>query len=163
MALSPLPLNRTIIANMWVFGNKLDEHEIIIRNNSRLMVQRCNQEEWIDYDETFACIARMETIRILIAFAAHMEFKLFQMDVKSAFLNGHLKEEVYVKQSPGFEDADLPNHVLKLYKALYGLKQAPRDWYERLSKFLLANKFKRGKIDNTVFLESRFKELWIHR
>ncbi|XP_049342929.1 uncharacterized protein LOC125807259 [Solanum verrucosum] len=122
-----------------------------------------NQEEEIDYDETFALVARMEAIRILIAFAAHVEFKLFQMDVKSAFLNGNLKEKVYVKKPPYFEDADLPNHVLKLDKALYGLKQAPRAWYEHLSKFLLANGFKKGKIDNTLFLKSRGKEFLIMR
>ena len=113
-------------------------------------MQGYNQEEGIDYDETFAPVARMEAIRILIAFAAFMGFKLYQMDVKSAFLNGDLKEEVFVKQPPGFKDAQLPNHVFRLNKAQYGLKQAPRAWYERLSKFLLTNGFKRGKIDNTL-------------
>lgn len=97
----------------------------------------------------------MEAIRILIAFVDHMEFELFQMDVKSDLLNGNLKEQVYVKQPSGFEDADLQNHVLKLDKALYGLKQAPKAWYENFSKFLLANGFKRGKIDNTLFLKSK--------
>ena len=103
----------------------------------------------------------MEAIRILIAFAAFMGFKLYQMDVKSAFLNGDLKEEVFVKQPPGFEDAELPDHVFRLNKALYGLKQAPRAWYERLSKFLLKNGFKRGKIDNTLFLLKREQEFLI--
>ncbi|XP_049381315.1 uncharacterized protein LOC125845854 [Solanum stenotomum] len=145
----------------WVFRNKLDENGVITRNKSRLVVQGYNQEEGIDYDEAFAPVARMEAIRILIAFAAFMEFKLFQMDVKSAFLNGDLKEEVYVKQPPGFEDVDCPNHVFKLNKALYELKQAPRAWYERLSRFLLKNGFKRGKIDNTLFLKKRDKELLI--
>lgn len=159
--LVPRPLNRTIIGTRWIFRNKLDEHGIITRNKSKLVVQGYNQEEGIDYDETFAPVARMEAIRILIAFVAHREYKLFQMGVKSAFLNGNLKEEVYVKQPPGFEDVDLPNHVLKLDKALYGVKQAPRAWYERLSKFLLENGFKRGKIDNTLFLKSRGKELLI--
>lgn len=97
----------------------------------------------------------MEAIRILIAFAAYMDFKLFQMDVKSIFLNGYLKKEVYVKQPPGFEDVVRPNYVMQLDKVLYGLKQAPRAWYERLSNFLLENGFKRGKIDNTLFLKSR--------
>ena len=124
-------------------------------------MQGYNQEEGIDYDETFAPVARMEAIRILIAFAAFMGIKLYQMDVKSAFLNGDLKEEVFVKQPPGFEDAELPNHVFTLNKALYGLKQAPRAWYERLSKFLLKNGFKRGKIDNTFFLLKREQELLI--
>ena len=118
------------------------------------MVQGYNQEEGIDYEETFAPVARIEAIRILIAFAAHMGIKLYQMDVKSAFLNGYLKEEVYVKQPPGFENGDFPNNVFKLDKALYGLKQAPRAWYERLSSFLLENDFRRGKVDNTLFLKS---------
>ena len=126
-----------------MFRNKLDENGVITRKKSRLVVQEYNQEEGIDYDETFAPVARMEAIRILIAFAAFMGFKLYQMDVKSAFLNGDLKEEVFVKQPPGFEDAELPDHGFKLNKALYGLKQAPRAWYERLSKFLLKNGFKR--------------------
>jgi len=103
----------------------------------------------------------MEAIRILIAFASHMEFKLFQMDVKSAFLNGFLKEEVFVKQPPGFENHEHPEHVFKLDKALYGLKQAPRDWYERFSKFLLQNGFTRGKIDSTLFLKKRGRNLLI--
>ena len=90
-----------------------------------------------------------------------MGFKLYQMDVKSAFLNGDLKEEVFVKQPPGLEDAELLDHVFRLNKALYGLKQAPRAWYERLSKFLLKNGFKRGKIDNTFFLLKREQELLI--
>lgn len=103
----------------------------------------------------------MEAIRILISFAVHKELKLFHIDVKSAFLNGNLKEEVYVKKSPGFEDSELLDHVLKLDKSLYGLKQAPRAWYERLSKFLLTNEFKRGNVDNTLFLKTRGKELLI--
>jgi len=101
------------------------------------VVQGYNQEEGIDYEETFAPVVRIEANRILIAFAAHMEFKLYQMDVKSGFPNGYLKEEVYVMQPPGFENNELPNHVFKLDKALYGSKQAPRAWYERLSNFLL--------------------------
>ena len=121
-----------------MFPNKLDETGTVTRNKARLVVQGYNQEEWIDYEETFAPVARLEAIRILIAFPAHMEIKLYQMDVKSAFLNGYLKE-VYVKQPLGFENSEFPNHVFKLDKALYGLKQAPRAWYERLSSFLLKN------------------------
>ena len=109
-----------------MFRNKLDEHGTIIRNKARLVVQGNNQEEGIDYDEIFAPVARIEAIRLLIAFASHMEFTLYQMDVKSAFLNGLLQEEVFVKQPPGFENNDFPDHVYKLDKALYGLKQAPR-------------------------------------
>ena len=109
----------------WVFRNKLDEQGQIIRNKDSLVVQGYNQEKEIDYEETFAPVARIETIIILIAYAAHMDFKLYQMDVKSAFLNGYLQEEVYVKQSPGFENTKYPDHVYKQDKALYGLNQAP--------------------------------------
>jgi len=88
-----------------------------------------NQEEGIDFDETFALVARLEAIRILSTFASYMNIKLYQMDVKCAFLNVYLQEEVYV-EPPSFENPNLPNHVYKLQKALYGLKQAPRAWYE---------------------------------
>lgn len=119
------------------------------------MVQGYNHEEGIDYDETFAPVTRTEEIRILIAFVAFIGFKLFQIDIKSAFLNGYLKEEMYVKQSPDFEDAHYPNYVLKLDKDIYGLEQALRAWYEKSSKLLLKNRFKIGKIDNTLFLNTR--------
>ena len=150
--LVPRPAGKTVIGTRWVFRNKLDENGVITRNKSRLVVQGYNQEEGIDYDETFAPVARMEAIRILIAFAAFMGFKLYQMDVKSAFLNGDLKEVVFVKQPPAFEDAELPDHVFRLNMALYGLKHDSRAWYKRLSKFLLQNVFKRGKIDNAVLI-----------
>ncbi|GJS60434.1 retrovirus-related pol polyprotein from transposon TNT 1-94 [Tanacetum coccineum] len=101
---------------------------------------------------TFAPVARLEAIRIFLAFATYMNFIVYQMNVKSAFLNGKLKEEVYVKQPLGFESNEFPNHVFKLDKALYGLKQAPRAWYETLSNFLTEYKFVRGKIDNTLFV-----------
>ncbi|GJY75864.1 retrovirus-related pol polyprotein from transposon TNT 1-94 [Tanacetum coccineum] len=117
-----------------------------------MVAQGYSQEEGIDYDETFAPVARMEAIRIFLAFATYMNFKVYQMDVKSAFLNGKLKEEVYVKQPPGFESSEFPDYVCKLDKALYGLKQAPKAWYETLSTFLIQNKFTRGRIDNTLFI-----------
>ena len=129
--------NRTIIRTRWVFRNKLNEDGDIIRNKARLVAQGYNQEEGIDYDETFAPVARLESIRIMLAFASYMNIKLYQMDVKCAFLNGYLQEEVYVKQPPDFENSDLPNHVFKLNKALFGLKQAPRAWYDRFSSYLL--------------------------
>ena len=121
------------------------------------MAQGYTQKEGIDYYETFAPIARLETIRILLAFSCYMDFKLYQMDVKSAFLNGTIKEEVYIEQPLGFEDHKFPNHVYKLNKALYGLKQAPRAWYERLSKFLIENGFKRGNVDTTLFIKKKIK------
>ncbi|GJY36910.1 retrovirus-related pol polyprotein from transposon TNT 1-94 [Tanacetum coccineum] len=108
--------------------NKKDEHGITTKNKARLVAQGYSQEEGIDYDKTFAPLARMEAIRIFLAFATYMNFKVYKMDVKSAFLNGKLKEEVYVKQPPGFESSEFPDYVYKLDKALYGLKQTPRAW-----------------------------------
>jgi hypothetical protein len=108
----------------------------------------------LDFEETFAPVARLESIRILLAYATHHSFKLFQMNVKSAFLNGPIKEEVYVEQPPGFEDDSYPDHVYKLSKALYGLKQTPRAWYECLRDFLISNAFKVGKADPTLFTKT---------
>ncbi|KAJ9538587.1 hypothetical protein OSB04_031320 [Centaurea solstitialis] len=139
--------------NNWVFHNKKDENGVVIRNKARLVPQGYCQEEGIDYDETFAPVARLEAIRIFLAYVSHRGFKVYQMDVKSAFLNGKLKEEVYVKQPPGFESEKYPNHVYFLDKALYGLKQAPRAWYERLSTFLLSHNFHRGTTNITLFYE----------
>jgi len=114
--LVPKSKDRTIISSKWVFRNKFDEQGTVTRNKARLVVQGYNQEEGIDYEETFAPVARSEAIRILIAFVAHMKFKLYQVDVKSAFLNGYFKEEVYVMQPPGFENSEFSNHVFKLAK-----------------------------------------------
>ncbi|GJX24679.1 retrovirus-related pol polyprotein from transposon TNT 1-94 [Tanacetum coccineum] len=122
--LVPQPKNMTIIGTKWVFRNKLDENGIFSRNKAMLVAQGYNQQEGIDYDETYAPVARLESIRILLAYACALDFKLFQMDVKSAFLNGFINEEVYVAQPPGFIDFEKLNHVYKLKKALYGLKQA---------------------------------------
>ncbi len=159
--LVPFPKDHSIIGTRWVFRNKLDENGKVVRNKARLVAQGYNQQEGIDYDETFAPVARLEAIRILLAYASHKCIKLFQMDVKSAFLNGFLNEEVYVHQPPGFVDKHKPNHVYKLTKALYGLKQAPRAWYDRLSTFLLENGFSRGKIDTTLFTKNEKHNLLI--
>ena len=135
--LVPRPSIKSIIGTRWAFRNKMDENGIIVRNKARLVAQGFNQEEQIDYEETFTPIARLEAIRMLLVFACFKNFVLYQMDVKSAFLNDFINEEVYVEQPPGFQSFNFPNHVFKLRKTLYGLKQAPRAWYERLSKFLL--------------------------
>nr|GEY95481.1 retrovirus-related Pol polyprotein from transposon TNT 1-94 [Tanacetum cinerariifolium] len=135
-----------------VTQNKKDKHDTTTKNKERLVTQGYSREEGIDYDETFAPVARMEAIRIFLSFATYMNFKVYQMDVKSTFLNGKLKEEVYVKQPHGFESNEFPDYACKLDKALYGLKQAPRAWYETLSTFLIQNKFARGGIDNTLFI-----------
>nr|GEU68599.1 retrovirus-related Pol polyprotein from transposon TNT 1-94 [Tanacetum cinerariifolium] len=149
--LVPAPYGKTIIGSRWVYRNKRDETRIVIKNKARLVAQGYNQQEGIDYDETFSLVTRLEAIIIFLAFATYMNFIAYQIDVKSAFLNGKLKE-VYVKQPPDFESNEFPNHVCKLDKALYGLKQAPRAWYKTLSTFLTEHKFARGKIDNTLFL-----------
>ncbi|WVZ76650.1 hypothetical protein U9M48_024606 [Paspalum notatum var. saurae] len=142
------PPNCCPIGTKWVFKNKQGENRMVVRNKARL-------KEGIDYEETFAPVARLEAIRILLAFAASKGFKLQQMDVKSAFLNGFIKEEVYVRQPPGFESAKFPDRVYKLRKALYGLKQAPRAWYASLKSFLLKSGFVMGSVDKTLFLLSR--------
>ena len=105
----------------------------MFRNKARLVAQGYSQMEGVDYNETFAPVARMESIRILLALACHLKFKLYQMDVKTSILNGLLKEDVYMTQPKGFIDPNFPDHVLYLKKALYGLKQAPRAWYDRLT------------------------------
>ena len=159
--LVPKPTHQAVIGTRWVFRNKLDEHGEIVRNKARLVAQGYNQEEGIDFDETFAPVARLEAIRMLLAFASFMKFKLFQMDVKSAFLNEVLSEEVYVKQPPGFEDSNHPDYVFRLKRALYGLKQAPRAWYERLSKFLVEKGFSMGKVDKTLFIKHLNNDLLV--
>ncbi|GKA23973.1 putative ribonuclease H-like domain-containing protein [Tanacetum coccineum] len=147
-----LPNGKKAIGTKWVFRNKKDERGIVIKNKARLVAQGYTQEEGIDYDEVFAPVARIEAIRLFLAYASFKDFVVYQMDVKSAFLYGKIKEEVYVCQPPGFEDPDFPNRVYKVEKALYGLHQAPRAWYETLSTYLLDNGFQRGKIDKTFFI-----------
>jgi hypothetical protein len=123
------PCDVNVIGTKWVFKNKQGEDGEVVRNKARLVAQGFSQVEGLDFGETFAPVARLETIRILLAFAASKGFKLYQMDVKIAFLNGGIQEEVYVRQPPGFENLRCPDRVYKLSKALYGLKQAPRAWY----------------------------------
>ncbi|GKA98506.1 retrovirus-related pol polyprotein from transposon TNT 1-94 [Tanacetum coccineum] len=155
--LVPQPKNMTIIGTKWVFRNKLDENGIVSRNKARLVAQGYNQQEGIDYDETYAPVARLESIRILLAYACALDFKLFQMDVKSAFLNGFINEEVYVAQPPGFIDFEKPDHVYKLKKALYGLKQAPKAWYDRLKAFLIKHEYKMGMDEFAKMMHDEFK------
>ncbi|GJT41011.1 putative ribonuclease H-like domain-containing protein [Tanacetum coccineum] len=148
-----LPNGKRAIGTKWVFRNKKDERGIVVRNKARLVAQGYTQEEGIDYDEVFAPVARIEAIRLFLAYASFMGFIVYQMDVKSAFLYGTIKEEVYVCQPPGFEDPQFPDKVYKVEKALYGLHQAPRAWYETLSTYLLENRFRRGTIDKTLFIK----------
>ncbi|GJW90252.1 putative ribonuclease H-like domain-containing protein [Tanacetum coccineum] len=148
-----LPYGKKAIGTKWVYRNKKDERGIVVRNKARLVAQGYKQEEGIDYDEVFAPVARIEAIRLFLAYASFMNFLVYQMDVKSAFLYGTIEEEVYVSQPPGFVDPEFPKKVYKVEKALYGLHQAPRAWYETLSTYLLDNGFHRGQIDKTLFIK----------
>ncbi|GJQ98311.1 putative ribonuclease H-like domain-containing protein [Tanacetum coccineum] len=149
------------IGTKWVFKNKMDDRSIVVKNKARLVAQGFRQEEGIDYDEVFAPVARIEAIRLFLAFASYMGFTVYQMDVKSAFLYGTIEEEVYVHQPPGFVDPAHPNKVYKVIKALYGLHQAPRAWYETLSSFLMENGFRRGTIDKTLFIKKNKSDIML--
>ncbi|KAJ9544634.1 hypothetical protein OSB04_024341 [Centaurea solstitialis] len=154
-------LNQFERLGVWrlIFKNKKDEDGIVTRNKARLVTKGFKQQAGIDYDETFAPVARIEAIRIFLAYAAHKNFTVYQMDVKTAFLNGELKEEVYVSQPEGFVDRTKPTHVYILDKALYGLKQAPRAWYDHLSNALLENGFYKGKLDPTLFIKTEGNDI----
>ncbi|KAI3770244.1 hypothetical protein L6452_01370 [Arctium lappa] len=154
-----LPKGQRAIGTKWIFRNKKDERGIVIRNKARLVAQGYTQEEGIDYDEVFAPVARVEAIRLFLAYASYMKFKVYQIDVKSAFLYGTIDEEVYVCQPPSFENPTYPDRLYKLKKALYGLHQAPRAWYDTLSTYLLENGFERGIIDNTLFIKRSKKDI----
>ncbi|GJS90610.1 retrovirus-related pol polyprotein from transposon TNT 1-94 [Tanacetum coccineum] len=150
-----------IIALKWIYKVKLDEYGDVLKNKARLVAKGYRQEEGIDFDESFAPVTRIEAIRIFIANAASKNMTIYQMDVKTAFLNGELEEEVYVSQPEGFIDPDHPTHVYCLKKALYGLKQAPRAWYDTLSRFLLDNKFSKGAVDLTLLTRKTGKHIFL--
>ena len=133
----------------------------MIRNKARLVAQGYSQMEGVNYDETFALVARMESIRILLALACHLKFNLYQIDIKTAFLNGLLKEDVYVAQPKGFIDPHFPDLVLYLKKALYGLKQAPRAWYDWLTQYLVSHEFTRGNAYQNLFIIKEDNKLMV--
>nr|GFD24673.1 retrovirus-related Pol polyprotein from transposon TNT 1-94 [Tanacetum cinerariifolium] len=135
------PLCKNVINMKWLWKNKHDDENTIIRNKSHLVAKGYAQKEGIDFEESFAPVARLEAVRLFITYVAHKYFNVYQMDVKTAFLYGPLKEEVYVNQPDGFVDPYHPDKVYRLKKALYGLKQAPRAWYDELSNFLVAKGF----------------------
>ena len=135
--LVPRPKHKNVIGTKWVFRNKLNKDGKVSRKKARLVCKDYSREEGVDYGENFAPVARLEGVRTLIAYAAHKEFKVYHMDVKSTYLNGILDEEVYIEQPEGFVDPDKKDMVCKLKKALYGLKQAPSAWYERLNNYLI--------------------------
>nr|GEU53628.1 putative ribonuclease H-like domain-containing protein [Tanacetum cinerariifolium] len=150
-----LSYGKRAIGTKWVFWNKKDERGIVIRNKARLIAQGHTQEEGIDYEEVFAPVARIEALRLFLAYASFKGFIVYQMDVKSAFLYGTIEEEVYVCQPSGFKDPDHLDMVYKVVKTLYGLHQAPRAWYETLANYLLENGFQRGKMDQTLFIKRK--------
>ncbi|GJS07492.1 retrovirus-related pol polyprotein from transposon TNT 1-94 [Tanacetum coccineum] len=156
------PFGKNVIKLKWLWKNKKDEDQTVIRNKARLVAKGYAQEEGIDFEESFAPVARLEAVWIFVAYAAHKSFPIYQMDVKTAFLNGPLKEEVYVAQPDGFVDPDHPEKVYRLRKALYGLKQAPRAWYDELSNFLMSKGFTKGtsflRLRRFFFLRPRYEQ-----
>nr|GEZ88099.1 putative ribonuclease H-like domain-containing protein [Tanacetum cinerariifolium] len=154
-----LPKGKHAIGTKWILKNKRDARGIVCRNKARLVAQGHRQEEGIDYTEVFAPVVRVEAIRLFLDFASYMGFMVYQMDVKSAFLNREIQEEVYVTQPKGFEDPKYPKRVYKVVNALYGLHQAPRAWYATLSSFLLKHRYRRGTNDQTLFLKKDSKDI----
>nr|GEZ35549.1 hypothetical protein [Tanacetum cinerariifolium] len=158
--IEPKTYKEALTQSCWIeaMQEELNEFERL-KNNARLVARGYRQEERIDFEESFALVARLKAIRIFLAYAAHKNMVVYQMDVKTAFLNGNLLEDVYVNQPDGFVDPDNPNHVYKLKKALYGLKQAPRAWYDMLSSFLLSQDFSKGLVDLTLFIRKNGNDL----
>ncbi|GJU84685.1 retrovirus-related pol polyprotein from transposon TNT 1-94 [Tanacetum coccineum] len=148
-----------LIKLKWIYKVKMDVFGGILKNKAILVAQGFRQEEGIDFEESFAPVARIEAIRIFMENAAHKNMMIYQMDVKTPFLNGELKEEVYISQPEGFVNQDNPSHVYKLKKALYGLKQAPRAWYDMLSSFLISQHFSNGAVDSTLFTRQAGNDL----
>nr|GEU30739.1 hypothetical protein [Tanacetum cinerariifolium] len=157
--LVPRPDKVMVITLKWIYKVKLDELGGILKNKARLVIRGYRQEEGIDFEESFTLVARLEAIRIFLTYAAHKNMVVYQMGVKTTFLNGNLREEVYVSQPNGFVDPDNPNIVYKLKKALYGLKQAPRAWYDILSLFLISQDFSKGLVDPTLFIRRNGNDL----
>jgi hypothetical protein len=158
----PCP-KQNVVGTKWVLCNKQYDYRVVTRNKARLVTKGYAQVAGLDFDETFAPMARLESICILLAYATHYSFTLFQIYVESVFLNGPIKEEVYVDQPPGFEDDMYPSHVYKLSKTLYGLKQSPRAWHECLKDFLISNSFKVGKANPTLFTNTCDEDLFVYQ
>nr|GEV07719.1 hypothetical protein [Tanacetum cinerariifolium] len=153
------PLYKNVINMKWLWKNKRDEENIVIRNKSRLVAKGYVQKEGVDFEESFAPVARLEAVRLFIAYAAHNSFTIYQMDVKTSFLYCPLKEEVYVNKPGGFVDPYHPDKVYCLKKALYGLKQDPWAWYDELSNFLVSKGFSKGSIDPTFFISKHGEDI----
>ncbi|GJR87183.1 retrovirus-related pol polyprotein from transposon TNT 1-94 [Tanacetum coccineum] len=157
--LVPHPDRVIIIILKYIFKVKLDELGGFLKNKARLVARGYRQEDGIEFEESFTPGARLEAIKIFIAYTTHKNMIVYQMDVKTAFLNGILRKEVYVSQLDGFVDQDNPNHVYKLKKALYGLKHTPWAWHDLLSSFLLSQKFSKGAVDPTLFTQKEGKDI----
>nr|GEY50135.1 retrovirus-related Pol polyprotein from transposon TNT 1-94 [Tanacetum cinerariifolium]GEY52080.1 retrovirus-related Pol polyprotein from transposon TNT 1-94 [Tanacetum cinerariifolium] len=155
----PLPDKVMVVTLKWIYKVKIDELGGILNNKARLVDRGYRQEKGIDFEESFALVAGLKALRIFLVFAAHMNMVIYQMDVKTMFLNGNPWEEVYVSQPNGFVDTNNPNHVYQLKKALYGSKQALRAWYDMLSSFLISHDFSKGSVDPTLFIRREGKEL----
>jgi hypothetical protein len=151
--LVPRPKNKNVIDTKWVFRNKLNEYGHVTRKKTRLVYKRYAYIEGIDFEETFSPVAKMEAICLLLAYAYSKNVKVYQMDLKSTFLNGELEEEVYIEQLEGFQLSENTDYVCKLKKTLYGLKQAPRAWYSRLDKYLQQVGFRKGSADNNIYIK----------
>nr|GEU45060.1 retrovirus-related Pol polyprotein from transposon TNT 1-94 [Tanacetum cinerariifolium] len=157
--LVPCPDKVFLIKLKWIYKIETDDFGGVLKNKARLVAQGFRQEKGIDFEESFAPVARIEAIRIFVANAAHKNMTIYQMDVKMAFLNGELKEVVYVSQPEGFVHQDNPSHMYKLKKALYGLKQAPHAWYDMLSSFLISQHFSKDAVDPTLFTRQAGNDL----
>ncbi|CAH9103290.1 unnamed protein product, partial [Cuscuta epithymum] len=150
-----LPKGKKAIGLKWVYRTKCNPDGSVSRHKARLVVKGYAQQEGIDYEETFSPVARFETVRVVLALAAQWRLPVFQLDVKSAFLNGELQEEVFVEQPQGFEKKNEPEKVYKLKKALYGLKQAPRAWYSKIDSFFITNGFIRSDNEPTLYIKKQ--------
>ncbi len=159
--LVPRPKDKNVVGTKWVYKNKFNEDGQIIRNKERLVCKGYAQMEGIDFGETFALVARLEAIRIFLAFSCYKNFKVYQMDAKSAFLNGNIEEEVYIEQPQGFVLLENRDYVCKLRKALYGLKQAPRAWFSRLESYLNKQGYKRGATESNLYIRFENKTIII--
>ena len=144
------PKGKKVLKNRWLFKNKKVDNKLVKRK-ARLVVKGCHQKKGIDFDEIFALVVKMTSIRMILGLAACLNLELEQLDVKTAFLHGDLHEEIYMEQPEGFEVKGKENFVCKLKKSLYGLKQAPRQWYHKFDSFMSSNEYKRTTADPCVY------------
>ena len=147
----PKPQDKNVIGTKWAFKNKVNENGKVIGNKSRLVCKGYDHVEGVDFEETFALVARLEAIRMFLSFSSYRKLKVYKMDVKSMFLNGNLVEEFYIEKPKGFQLTNKGNYVCKLKKDLYRLKQAPRSWDASLDSYLQVQGFKRGSIDSNIY------------